>query len=199
MDNNQVSDNLVGYTPSPDAIEEFNIITNNAPAEFGNFEGGISQRHIKSGTNQFHGDIFEFFRNDALNANTWANGNTTQPNLPVIQFSRNRLCAGTSSVARIGGPIKKDKLFFFADYRASASTTRLTTSRWNVFSTPSAGEISAHCAPRPAVSFSAPERALIRVGNITASDPNLVRPKIHSQLRCRSTTSRPLDLRPIPS
>ncbi len=41
MDNNQVSDNLLGYTPAPDAIEEFNLITNNAPAEFGNFEGGI--------------------------------------------------------------------------------------------------------------------------------------------------------------
>jgi len=45
MDNNQVSDNLLGYTPAPDAIEEFNLITNNASAEFGNFEGGIISAH----------------------------------------------------------------------------------------------------------------------------------------------------------
>src|SRR5260370_26921741 len=57
MDNNQVSDNLLGYTPSPDAIEEFNMITNNAPAEFGNFMGGIVIATIKSGTNAYHGDV----------------------------------------------------------------------------------------------------------------------------------------------
>jgi hypothetical protein len=73
MDNNQVSDNLLGYTPVPDAIQEFNLITNNAPAEFGNFEGGIVNATIKSGTNAYHGDVWEFFRNDVLNANNWAN------------------------------------------------------------------------------------------------------------------------------
>ena len=55
MDNNQVSDNLVGYAPSVDAIQEFNEITQNASAEFGNFMGGIISTSIKSGTNQFHG------------------------------------------------------------------------------------------------------------------------------------------------
>src|SRR5437879_2667808 len=73
MDNNQVSDNLLGYTPSPDAIQEFNLITSNAPAEFGNFQGGIVNATIKSGTNSFHGDAWEFFRNDVLNANSWSN------------------------------------------------------------------------------------------------------------------------------
>jgi len=57
MDNNQVSDNLVAYSPSPDAIQEFNLITQNASAEFGNFQGGIISVSIKSGTNQFHGDL----------------------------------------------------------------------------------------------------------------------------------------------
>ena len=69
VDNNQVSDNLVGFTPAPDAIEEFNLITQNAPAEFGNYQGGIVNATIKSGTNGFHGDLWEFFRNDKLNAN----------------------------------------------------------------------------------------------------------------------------------
>jgi len=60
MDNNQVSDNLLGYTPAPDAIQEFNLITQNASAEFGNFQGGIVSTTFKSGTNQFHGDVWEF-------------------------------------------------------------------------------------------------------------------------------------------
>ena len=66
VDNNQVSDNLVGYAPSVDAIQEFNEITNNASAEFGNFMGGIISTTIKSGTNQYHGGVFEFFRNDVV-------------------------------------------------------------------------------------------------------------------------------------
>src|SRR5207302_8506052 len=74
MDNNQVSDNLVGFTPAPDAIEEFNLITQNAPAEFGNYQGGIVSTTIKSGTNGFHGDLWEYFRNDGLNANQWDYG-----------------------------------------------------------------------------------------------------------------------------
>jgi hypothetical protein len=57
VDNNQASDNLVGYTPSPDAIGEFNLITQNASAEFGNYAGGIINATIKSGTNKFHGCV----------------------------------------------------------------------------------------------------------------------------------------------
>ena len=108
LDNNQVSDNLMGYTPNADAIAEFNMITQNASAEFGNFEGGIINTTIKSGTNQYHGDVFEFFRNNVLNANSWANNWNDLPKgaLRWNQFG-----------GVIGGPIKKDKLFFFADYQ----------------------------------------------------------------------------------
>jgi Carboxypeptidase regulatory-like domain len=108
MDNNQVSDNLLGYTPAPDAIQEFNLITNNAPAEFGNFMGGIVSATIKSGTNSFHGDIWEFFRNDVLNANSWSNNFNHLPKGAL----RWNMFGGT-----IGGPIIKNKLFFFADYQ----------------------------------------------------------------------------------
>ena len=111
MDNNQVSDNLLGYTPAPDAIQEFNLITNNAPAEFGNFEGGIVNATIKSGTNSFHGDVWEFFRNDVLNANSWQN-NIAYPALPKAKLRWN-MYGGT-----LGGPIIKNRLFFFADYQA---------------------------------------------------------------------------------
>jgi hypothetical protein len=110
MDNNQVSDNLLGYTPAPDAIQEFNLITNNAPAEFGNFEGGIVNATIKSGTNAYHGDVWEFFRNDVLNANSWSN-NLVYPAIPKAKLRWN-MFGGT-----FGGPILKNKLFFFADFQ----------------------------------------------------------------------------------
>ena len=64
VDNNFTSDNLVAYQPNPDAIEEFRLITNNASAEFGNFQGGVINVVMKSGTNQYHGNVFEDLRND---------------------------------------------------------------------------------------------------------------------------------------
>jgi hypothetical protein len=111
MDNNQTSDNLLAFTPSPDAIQEFNLISNNASAEFGNFMGGIVNASIKSGTNHFHGDAWEFFRNDILNANQWENKLNPSSVLarPTVRWN---MFGGT-----LGGPIIKDKLFFFVDYQ----------------------------------------------------------------------------------
>lgn len=111
MDNNQTSDNLLGYTPAPDAIQEFNLITNNASAEFGNFMGGVVNASIKSGTNRFHGDAWEFFRNDVLNANQWEN-KLDPTNVLAKPTVRWNMFGGT-----LGGPIFKDKLFFFVDYQ----------------------------------------------------------------------------------
>jgi len=108
MDNNQVSDNLVAYSPSPDAIQEFNLITQNASSEFGNFQGGIISVSVKSGTNRFHGDAWEFFRNDVLNANNYFNNFFGVPRQPV----RWNMFGAT-----LGGPIIKNKLFFFIDYQ----------------------------------------------------------------------------------
>jgi hypothetical protein len=123
MDNNQVSDNLMGYTPNADAIQEFNMITQNASADFGNFEGGIINATIKSGTNQFHGDAFEFFRNDVLNANSWENN---WNHLPKAQLRWNQF-GGV-----FGGPIKKDKLFFFVDYQGQRFDTPTSTGTTSV-------------------------------------------------------------------
>src|ERR1700757_403594 len=108
MDNNQVSDNLLGYTPAPDAIEEFNLITNNAPAEFGSFMGGIVNATIKSGTNSFHGDIWEFFRNDKLNANSWSNNFNTDSNGKWDPLPKDKLRWNMFG-ATVGGPIFKNK------------------------------------------------------------------------------------------
>ncbi len=128
VDNNQASDNLVGYTPSPDAIGEFNLITQNASAEFGNYAGGIINATIKSGTNKLHGDVFEFLRNDFFNANKWENSpftSNTQNGLPAQKLRWN-LFGGTA-----GGAIIKNKLFFFGDYQGArrdipASTQAIT-------------------------------------------------------------------------
>ena len=129
MDNNQMSDNFVGYSPQPDAIQEFNLITQNAPADFGNYMGGIINAAIKSGTNKFHGSAFEFIRNDALNANEWMNGldpahPIAKPKLRWNQFG-----------GAVGGPIIKNKLFFFADYQGSRFDIPSSTSFFSAFTT----------------------------------------------------------------
>jgi hypothetical protein len=124
VDNNQASDNLVGYTPSPDAIGEFNLITQNASSEFGNYAGGIVNATIKSGTNKFHGDVFEFLRNDFFNANKWENSpfitNSVEGNpTPKLRWN---VFGGTA-----GGPIIKNKLFFFGDYQGARRDTPAST------------------------------------------------------------------------
>jgi hypothetical protein len=128
MDNNQTSENTLAVTPSPDAIEEFNLITSNASAEFGNFQGGIINASIKSGTNQFHGDVWEFFRNDVLNANQWENKFLGPGNELARGALRWNMFGGT-----IGGPIIKDKLFFFADYQGQRFDHPTTATFMTVF------------------------------------------------------------------
>ena len=153
MDNNQVSDNLLGYTPAPDAIQEFNLITNNAPAEFGNFMGGIVSVSIKSGTNSFHGDVWDYLRNDALNANSWSNnfntknvGTAQNPDYVWDPLAKAKLrwnmFGGT-----IGGPIIKNKLFFFADYQGQRYSIPASSTTYNVFTTDErGGNFGALCA-----------------------------------------------------
>ena len=140
MDNNQVSDNLVGFTPSPDSIQEFNLITNNASSEFGKFQGGIVSATIKSGTNSFHGDVWEYFRNDVLNANNWENGFLGNNAIPKPKLRWN-MFGGT-----FGGPIIKNKLFFFVDYQGQRFDHPSSTSAITVFTNAERnGDFSAIC------------------------------------------------------
>lgn len=124
MDTNQPDNNEVSYVPSPDAVAEFNIITTNAPADFGNYLGGVIVETLKSGTNQYHGDAFEFLRNTVLDANSWQNkaigffSGVTPPRNP-LQWNE---FGGT-----VGGPVVKNKLFFFADIQASRFNTPANT------------------------------------------------------------------------
>jgi len=152
MDNNQIDNNDVAFAPSVDAIQEFNLISQNAPASYGNYLGGIVSVTIKSGTNQFHGDVFEFIRNDVFNANTWAAGlqkgaNTPTPHVfnsdgtPVKPALRWNEFGGS-----VGGPIIKDKLFFFADYQGSRFDQPATAAQFTVLTTAERqGDFSALC------------------------------------------------------
>ncbi|HKS73825.1 MAG TPA: carboxypeptidase regulatory-like domain-containing protein [Terriglobales bacterium] len=90
--------------PPPDAVQEFRILTSNFNAEFGRNVGSEIQVVTKSGTNQFHGDAWEFLRNNALNARNFFTD--TVPGIKQNQFG-----------AAAGGPIKKDKIFFFGSYQ----------------------------------------------------------------------------------
>ena len=140
MDNNQIDNNDVAFAPSVDAIQEFNLISQNAPASYGNYLGGIISVTIKSGSNNFHGDVFEFIRNNALNANTWANGLTKgEPYIPGVN---NPDGTGLKPILRwnefggsVGGPIIKNKLFFFADYQGSRYDQPATSVPYTVFTT----------------------------------------------------------------
>jgi hypothetical protein len=119
LDANETQDNGIGYSPNVDAIQEFKMITTNPPAEYGNSMGAIVNTSLKSGSNRFHGSLFEFVRNDHMDANTWF-GNAT--NQPRPQFSQN-VFGGT-----LGGPIRRNRLFFFVDYQGTRRARGLTAS-----------------------------------------------------------------------
>ena len=93
--------------PNPEAIQEFRVITNSYAAEYGRYQGGIVDVVTKSGTNQFHGAAYEYFRNESLNAARWS-----PPGVASVKDPLDRNQFG----AAVGGPIQKDKTFFFASY-----------------------------------------------------------------------------------
>jgi hypothetical protein len=115
IDNNSnLTDFLNGnsyvYKPSVDALSEFKVQTSNYSAEFGRAAGAVLNATVKSGTDHFHGTAYEFFRNSALDAaNFFENSNSQGKG----EFRMNQFGAS------LGGPIAKDKTFFFADYEGS--------------------------------------------------------------------------------
>jgi Carboxypeptidase regulatory-like domain len=100
--------------PNLDSIEEFRVLTNNFDPEYGNYNGGMVTVVSKSGSNEFHGRGFEFFRNTALDARGYFD-----PTVPA--FKQNQF-GGT-----VGGPIKRDRLFFFTDYQGTSTTQGVST------------------------------------------------------------------------
>jgi hypothetical protein len=103
----QGSDAKTSVAPSLESIQEVSVLTNNFQAEYGTRGGTVINVVTKSGTNKFHSTIFDYMRNEALNANSWANNylGTPRPRYRFNYFGAN-----------LGGPIKKNKLFFFYNY-----------------------------------------------------------------------------------
>jgi len=106
---------VIGASLGVDAIQEFSVITGNAGADYGKTSGGVINAVTRSGTDNFHGSAYEFLRNSVLDARNFFDGPTLPP------FKRNQF--GGS----VGGPVRKDKTFFFADYEGLRQGLGVTT------------------------------------------------------------------------
>jgi hypothetical protein len=115
-DSNDIALNTPGILPSPDAIQEFNLISSTINPEYGRNSGGIVNALIKSGTNAYHGNVFDFYRDTFLNTRNFF---TVGPQQPI--FHQN-LFGGT-----FGGPAHKDKTFFFLSYQGTRNATSAPT------------------------------------------------------------------------
>jgi len=113
-DINEPLQNTIAYNPAPAAIGEMRVITGNADAEYGNVNGGEILTVTKAGTNKFHGSLYAFYENQDGTANTWANDYNK---IAKGVFHQN-LFGGT-----FGGPVFKNKLFFFMDYEGFRQTS----------------------------------------------------------------------------
>ncbi|MEW6736087.1 MAG: carboxypeptidase regulatory-like domain-containing protein [Acidobacteriota bacterium] len=137
-DNNQIINNNTAAGASVDAIQEFTILTSTYSAEYGRNSGAVVNVVTKSGTNQFHGSLFEFLRNDRLDANGFFDNAANQRK---AKFRNNQF--GFT----LGGPIVKDSTFFFINYegqRTRVGNTIFTTvptllERQGIFTDPSSG------------------------------------------------------------
>ncbi len=157
MDNNQPDNNDVGYVPSPEAVQEFNLITGSAPADFGNYLGGVVNVTVKSGTNDYHGSLYEYLRRGGLNANSWQNNHACAQNADGVTFSCGRNQAGQQIAPRaalhyddfgftFGGPLIQNKLFFFSDFAESLFSQPATVAQLNLIPDQQrAGDFSALC------------------------------------------------------
>jgi TonB dependent receptor-like, beta-barrel len=109
IDNNETTIGGIIIFPPVDALQEFKVQTAASAADFGRNGGGQVNVTLKSGTNEFHGNVFEFFRNDSLDAKNFFD----LPDAPKPPFRLNQF--GLTA----GGPIRKDRTFFFGDYQGS--------------------------------------------------------------------------------
>ncbi len=117
-------------TPNPDTIQEFKIQTSNYDAGYGRNPGANVNVITKSGTNDFHGSAFEFFRNTALNGNDYFFNASHAPGTPKPVLNQNQF-GGT-----FGGPVKKDKLFFFVAYQETSEKNGIAGFGYSVLNLP---------------------------------------------------------------
>jgi hypothetical protein len=110
VDMNESIDNLVAYQPSPDALAQISVETNNYGADTGNVAGAVISNVIKSGTNAVRGNVFEFYRDSSMDANSWANNRSK-----AAKPERTQHIYG----ATLGGPLLRNKLFAFGNYQGT--------------------------------------------------------------------------------
>src|SRR5262249_36999888 len=131
IDNNSLSEDLTNeasfvYGPSPDAISEFKVQTNSMSAEFGRSGGAVMNVAIRSGTNEFHGSVFEFLRNSKLDAKNFFD----PPDKPIPPYKQNQFGAAAGGPVMVPGYSGKNRTLFFTDYqgtRIRQSETFLST------------------------------------------------------------------------
>jgi Carboxypeptidase regulatory-like domain len=109
IDMNETYNNLISYSPAPEALEEVKVVTADAATDSGNVNGAAVVSVLKSGTNQFHGSAYGYVQDYRFNANSYQNGQTS-PASPINSYSFSQFGGA------IGGPILHNKLFFFGDY-----------------------------------------------------------------------------------
>ena len=130
----------VAFFPIIDSIQDFNIQTNGVSAEFGRFNGGVINLTTRAGADRFHGNVFEFLRNEALNARNYF----APPGQSKPEFRRNQYGA------TLGGPLVQGRTYFFADYQGSlqaignvrTSTVPSLLQRQGIFSEPTGGTVT---------------------------------------------------------
>ena len=122
-----------GLVPNLDSVEEFRLITNSFDAEYGKFSGAVMNAITKSGTNGFHGDVFEFLRNDAMDAKNFFFTSQPKSELRRHQFG-----------FTAGGPFWKDKLFWFTDYQG---TKQIQGAETGIVYVPTADELQGNFGP----------------------------------------------------
>ena len=140
----QARNNGAAIVPNLDSIAEFRVITNNVDAEYGHYAGALISVVTKSGANEFHGSAFEFLRNTALDARNFFD---TQRGL----FRRNQF-GGT-----LGGPVLRDKIFFFIDYQGTRELRGI-----------SGGKIPVPTLDQRNGDFSAPATASTLTGSVSS-------------------------------
>jgi hypothetical protein len=156
IDNNSNDNGGVVLRTNVDAIQEFKLQTNSYSAEFGRSGGAVVNAIIKSGTNRYHGNVFEFFRNSALDARDYFE----LPGDAKASYKQNQF-GGT-----LGGPIIKDKLFWFGDYQGTRIRNPMN---WNSL-VPTAAERTGDFSAEGEPVITDPETGLPFAGNIIPSD-----------------------------
>ncbi|GGG85855.1 TonB-dependent receptor [Edaphobacter dinghuensis] len=168
---------LAAPFPNADATQEFRVISNNFDARYGFAPSAVVSIQTKSGTNQFHGGAFEFIRNNDLNASNWFSG-------AVDPLKRNQFGG------YVGGPIFKDKLFFFTNYQGTRSSYQAST---NSTYTPTQAMLNGDFSAVPAGDLDGPLAGVFHTVN---GKPNQVDPKLFSPGALAIAKSLPLGQAP---